>query len=403
MKGYTASHKNFVHTEKMKILVLTDMFPGKGDSTSGIFVYELSKAISCKNQVLIIHPQIWNPLRGEFYRKDTYYNHFNDIEVYRPRLFVLPKGDRLFFRAFIFFLTALPLVARLRRKFCFDLIHAHMAGPAGFAAALLGIILRKPVIITAHGSDIHSFPKHFFLKHMVVFTLKRATQIVAVSQSLKDSMLKMINLRREIFVIRNGANHEVFFPTDKTIARKQLNLPHDKKIILFIGNLLPIKGIDLLLHAFANISKKDSTKLIIIGKGESACELKDLTSELHIDTHVSFIGIKKHNEIPLWLNACDVFCLPSRNEGFPTVIVEALACGRPVIATRVDGIPEAVTNDTLGILVEPNNTEELAAALNKALEKEWDYQAIAEYGKRFSWDTIAEEYTELYKNVISKK
>lgn len=387
----------------MKILVLTDMFPSKEETTLGVFVYELSKAISCKNQVLVIHPQIWNPLRGEFYRKDNYYNHFNDIEVYRPRLFALPKGDRLFFRAFVFFLTALPLVAQLRRKFCFDLIHAHMACPAGFAAVLLGIIFRKPVIITAHGSDIHSFPKHFFLKQLVIFTLKRASWIVAVSQSLKELISKMTGSRKELVVIRNGVNHKIFSPADKTKIRKMLNLPNDRKIILFVGNLLSIKGIDLLLYAFAKISKKDHINLIIIGKGESEGKLKELTIKLHIETHVFFIGTKKHTEIPLWLNACDVFCLPSRNEGFPTVIVEALACGRPVVATRVGGIPEAIINDTLGILVEPNNAEELAAALNKALEKEWDYQAIAEYGKRFSWDTIAEEYTELYKNVVLKK
>jgi len=388
----------------MKILVLTDIFPGKERPASGTYIYELSHALSYKNQIVVISPKLWNPIMRKSHKtQDNYHDYINGIKVYRPKLFILPKGDRLVFRAIVYFLISSLLIRKLRKQFCFDLIHAHMAGPAGFAAILLGIIFRKPVIVTAHGSDIHSFPKHFFLKHMVVFTLKRATQIVAVSQSLKDSMLKMIRLRREIFVIRNGANHEVFFPTDKTIARKQINLPHNKKIILFIGNLLPVKGIDLLLHAFANVSKKVSTKRIIIGKGESACELKDLTNELPIDTHVSFIGIKKHNEIPLWLNACDVFCLPSRNEGFPTVIVEALACGRPVVATRVGGIPDAVTNDTLGILVEPNNTEDLALALSKALEKKWDYQSIAEYGKRFSWDTIAEEYTELYKNVISKK
>ncbi|MBI5678389.1 MAG: glycosyltransferase family 4 protein [Planctomycetes bacterium] len=386
----------------MKILILTDLFPSKEEPTLGVFIYELSKAISCKNQVIIIHPQIWNPLGVIFRKKDNYYAHFNDIEVYRPRLFVLPKGDRLFLRAFVFFLTALPLVARLRRKFCFDFIHAHMACPAGFAAILLGIIFRKPVIVTAHGSDIHSFPKHFFLKQLVIFTLKRATMVVAVSHSLKDLILKMVNIQNKLFIIRNGSRPEVFFPIYKTNSRERLSLPINKKIILFIGSLIPRKGVDVLLRAFACMNKKDVI-LLLIGKGDSEPELKALTKELHIETQVYFIGSKKHDEIPLWLNACDVFCLPSHHEGFPTVIVEALACGRPVVATKVDGVPEAITNNTIGMLVEPNNTEELAAALNKALEKEWDYQAIAEYGKRFSWDTIAEEYTELYKNVVSKK
>ncbi len=387
----------------MNILVLTDIFPSKEEPALGTFVYELAHALSGKNQLVVVCPQLWNPMMREFHKiPDNYHDCVNEIKVYRPKLFIPPKGDRLVFRAIAYFLVSSLLIRKLRRQFSFDLIHVHMAGPAGFAAALLGIILRKPVIITAHGSDIHSFPKHFFLKHIVLFTLKRATQIVAVSQSLKDSMSKMVRPRSEPLVIRNGANHDVFFPMDKTVARGTLNLPHDKKIVLFVGNLLPVKGIDVLLRAFANIHKRNSVSLIIIGKGESGGELKDLTKELNIETYVSFIGTKKHAEVPLWLNACDVLCLPSHREGFPTVIVEAFACGRPVVATRVDGVPEAITNDTVGMLVSPNNAEELAAALNCALGKEWDHQAIAEYGKRFSWDAIAEEYTELYKNVVSE-
>ncbi len=171
-------------------------------------------------------------------------------------------------------------------------------------------------------------------------------------------------------VIRNGLRHEMFFPMDKIKTRKSLNLPDDRKIILFIGGLIRIKGIDTLLRSFANMSEKNHSNLVIIGKGELEYQLKTLAKELRIEGRVNFMGSQKHDKIPLWLNACDVFCLPSRNEGFPTVIVEAVACGRPGVATRVGGIPEAIINDTLGILVEPNNTEDLVTALNKALEKE---------------------------------
>lgn len=387
----------------MKILVLTDIFPSNEEPISGTFVYELAKALSYKNHVIVIHPRLWNPFSIKSCKeKQNYHLHMNGMEIYRPKLFILPKGDRLFFRAFAFLIASLPLLRKLRKTFHLDLIHAQMAGPAGFAAVLLGIIFRKPVIVTAQGSDIHTFPKHFFLKRLVIFTLKRATMVVAVSHSLKDLILKMVNIQNKSFIIRNGSRPEVFFPIYKTNSRERLSLPINKKFILFIGSLIPRKAVDVLLRAFACMNKKD-VFLLLIGKGDSELELKALAKELHIETQVYFIGSKKHDEIPLWLNACDVFCLPSHHEGFPTVIVEAFACGRPVVATKVDGVPEAITNDTIGILVEPHNAEELAAALNKALEKEWDYQAIAEYGKRFSWDTIAEEYTELYKNAISKK
>jgi len=390
--------------KEMNVLIVTDMFPTMENPVFGVFIFELLKALTFKNRVVVIHPQLWNPMNRNFGTgKSDLHCRVNGIEVFKPKLFVLPKGDRLFFRSTVSFFTMLPFVIKLKRRFCFDIIHAHMACPAGFVSILLGIIFRKPVIITVHGSDIHTLPKYFFLKRLILFTIKRAHTIVAVSQSLKDLILKMGSFHNKVFVIHNGVRHDIFFPMDKIKTRTSLNFSVDRKIILFIGSLTQIKGIDILLRAFANMSEKNHSDLVIIGKGELDYQLKALAKKLRIESRIHFMGSRKHDEIPLWLNACDVFCLPSRNEGFPTVIVEALACGRPVVATRVGGIPEAITNDTLGILVEPNNTEKLAATLNKALEKEWDYQAIAEYGKRFSWNTIAEEYTELYKNVVLKK
>ena len=155
-----------------------------------------------------------------------------------------------------------------------------------------------------------------------------------------------------------------------------------------------------MLRAFVTVSKSNRADLIIIGKGESAPELKVLTKALGIEARVYFVGPVSHDVIPLWLNACDVLCLPSHREGFPTIIVEAFACGRPVVATRVGGVPEAVINDSLGILTDSNQPDVLAAALNTALTKEWNSQAIAAYGRLFSWRAIAEEYRHLYEEML---
>ena len=154
----------------MKILIVTDMFPDKDEPASGVFVYELTKALSHKNEAVVIHPRLWNPmgLLASFAKrgvqvvlqmeKGRYNRTANGIEVYRQNYSSCLKGDRLFFRAFAFFFAALPVVKRLQRKYPFDLIHAHMACPAGFAAVLLGMVCGRPVIITAHGSDVHTFP-----------------------------------------------------------------------------------------------------------------------------------------------------------------------------------------------------------------------------------------------------
>lgn len=398
----------------MKILIVTDIFPDEYEPASGVFVYELTRALSHKNEAVVIHPRLWNPLGllasfakkrgtgGSSDGKGKYNRPANGIEVYRPRLFVLPKGDRLFFRAFAFFFAALLTVKRLQRKFPFDLIHAHMACPAGFAAVLLGIFCGKRVIITAHGSDVHTFPQNFFLRRLVLFALKRAHKVATVSFALKGLIEEMAPLQKDISVIRNGVREDAFFPLGKIKCRERLGLPVSRKAILFVGNLLPVKGVDSLLRAFVTVSKSNHADLIIIGKGASAQELKALTKALGIEARVYFVGAVNHDMIPLWLNACDVLCLPSHREGFPTIIVEAFACGRPVVATRVGGVPEAVINDSLGILIDSNQPDVLAAALNTALAKEWNSQAIAAYGRSFSWRAIAEEYHHLYEEMLGK-
>ncbi len=395
-----------------KILILTDVFPDEDEPASGVFVYELTKALSHKNEAVVIHPRLWNPLGllapfakkraagGSSDGKETGNRPIHGTEVYRPKLFVLPKGDRLFFRAFAFFFAALPLVKRLQRRFPFDLIHAHMACPAGFAAVLLGMTCGKRVIITAHGSDVHTFPQSFFLRQLILFTLKRAHKVATVSFALKGLIEKMATLQKDISVIRNGVRQDAFFPIDKTKARERLGLPAGRKAVLFVGNLLPVKGVDSLLRAYVTVSESNQADLIIVGKGESTPELKALTKALGVEARVHFTGTVRHDMIPLWINACDVLCLPSHREGFPTIIVEAFACGRPVVATRVGGVPEAVINDSLGILIDSNHPDVLASALNTALAKEWNTQAIAAYGRSFSWHAIAEEYHHLYEEMV---
>ena len=265
---------------------------------------------------------------------------------------------------------------------------------------LAGDVLRKAG--NHHGARLRRphLPSKLFLRRLVLFALKRAHKVATVSFALKGLIEKMAPLQKDISVIRNGVREDAFFPLDKRKCRERLILPAGRKTILFVGNLRPVKGVDSLLRAFVTVSKSNQADLIIIGKGESARELKVLTKALGIEASVCFVGTVSHDVIPLWLNACDVLCLPSHREGFPTIIVEAFACGRAVVATRVGGVPEAVINDSLGILIDANQPDVPAAALNTALAKEWNSQAIAAYGRSFSWRAIAEEYQRLYEEML---
>jgi len=388
----------------MKVLMVTDIFPSEENPTSGVFIYELAKALSGLCQVDLVHPRFWYPL-GHRHPKVRRKKVRESIEPpvasqFRPRLFIPPVGDRIFLRGLSFFLSMLPLLMRSPRQPRYDVLHAHMAAPAGFAGVLAGKMLRRPVLVTCHGSDIHTYPKYRFLRSMVSYTLKSASMIVFVSRALLQGAKDQGLFCSKGSVVHNGYDPCMFEPGDKWTNREKLGLSPDHKIVLFVGNLIPVKGLSTLLTAFAHLTKHmENALLILVGTGELETKLRNQSSSLGILSRVRFVGSVPHGEIPTWIRACDVFCLPSLNEGCPTVILEALSCGRPVVASRVGGIPELITNEAQGILVPPNEHVELSSALSNALKCNWNDFTISNSVKDYTWEQIAWKYKDIYEDV----
>ncbi|HIE35675.1 MAG TPA: glycosyltransferase family 4 protein [Candidatus Omnitrophica bacterium] len=204
--------------------------------------------------------------------------------------------------------------------------------------------------------------------------------------------------------IPNGFSPDLFKPMNINIARKELGLPVDKKILVNIANLEEYKGQKYLIDAMNIIlAKRDDVLLYIVGRGSLKNTLQSVIKGYGLQNNIILVGGNKpRKEIPLWMNACDVFALPSLSEGNPTVMFEALGCGKPFVGTRVGGIPEIITNEKLGILVEPKDVDGLANAILKALDKEGDREYILNYAKQFTWDKIAEKIMEVYDEVIEK-
>ncbi len=128
--------------------------------------------------------------------------------------------------------------------------------------------------------------------------------------------------------------------------------------------------------------------------------LEGLIEESELGQYVLLAGARPHTEIPLWLNAADIFVLPSLNEGNPTVMFEALGCGKPFVGTRVGGVPEVITSEEYGLLVEPGDADALAEKIMLALNREWNREAILEYAARYSWETIGKEIADVYSKVM---
>ena len=184
-------------------------------------------------------------------------------------------------------------------------------------------------------------------------------------------------------------------------ARKKLGLPLNKNLLLSVGGLVDVKGHTYLVDAMRIVLKKrNDVILVIVGSGSLKERLQKKAKELGLNGKILFVGGKRHNEIPTWMNASDLFVLPSLSEGFPTVIPEAMACGKPVVGTKVGGVPEIITNQEVGLLVNPKDPEKLALAIVDALNKTWSSEAILNHAKQYSWNTLVPRIISVYKEVL---
>ena len=392
----------------MKVLVISHMYPSIFNEVTGIFVHEQVKALVAKGiEVQVISPVPWVPFpinylsaKWKSYSIIPDRTVYEGINIWYPHYLTFPRswffaslGQRMY-------LGIRELVTKIYRDFQFDLIHAHALIPDGFA----GILVRKkigiPLIVTIHGSDLLIYPyrnKLIFSHSLKV--LKKASRFITVSYQLKNKCYNEFNVSEEkIKVIPNGYDHKTFNFKPKKKANDQL-------VILFVGNIIKAKGIFDLLNAIVIIRKLNQNMYkrifwVIVGQGDDMVEFKKCSRDFNIDNAIKIIGQVPHKKISEYMKNADFIILPSWTEGLPTVLVEAMACGLPVIASKVGGIPEIINKD-IGVLVEPKNPEELAKGVINAISKGWDRQFIKEHAKDYTWEKNAEKTIELYKEVLN--
>jgi glycosyltransferase involved in cell wall biosynthesis len=212
--------------------------------------------------------------------------------------------------------------------------------------------------------------------------------------------IKQLNVKTHVKVIPNGFNDKLFYSRDSKNCRNTLNLPLDKKIILTVGYLIEIKGHKYLVDAIGEVVKHRKDILcIIVGSGELKNKLQKQIKKTGLENSIILAGGRPHDEIPIWMNACDVFVLPSLRESFGVVQIEVLACGKPVVSTYNGGSEEIITSKEYGILVEPANSKKLAEAILIALDKDWNNETIKKYAEQYNYERISEEIMKIYNDV----
>ena len=381
----------------MRILVFTSLFPNSKRPDFGIFIFQRISHLAQRpgTTVHVVAPvpyfPSWIPSsRWGKYGRLPYEERVENLNVYHPRYPLLP-GLLMPLHGFLMFVGSLLLVRRLHRQFRFDCIDAHYVYPDGFAAVLLGKMLGLPVFVSARGTDINVFPKFRSIRPLIIWSLRKAAGIIAVSSALKNAMVDLGLPAGKIRVIPNGVDTIRFHPIPQQEARQNLGLPLNAKVIVSVASLTEGKNHALLISAFAKILRDfPDAKLFLIGEGLERTALQEQIGKLRLDENVTLIGAKPNQELASWFSAADVSCLVSSREGWPNVIMESIACGTPVVATRVGGVPEIIHSPKLGMLVE-QDCDSIAAALKSVLAKTWDRETLALHARTRGWTEVASE------------
>lgn len=273
------------------------------------------------------------------------------------------------------------------------------AFPDGVAGTVIARLLGLPAVIKIHGSDINMHLLHESRARQILWSMKYAQHIVSVSKALASRLVESGVPIEKIRVIYNGVDKDVFKPI--TDARHQLGLPEDRDILLYVGNLKQEKGCVDLIDAFAMISKRNQKlHLYYIGTGREESTLSARILDEGLETKVTFLGSLGHDKLSAWVNAATILALPSYNEGVPNVLLEAMACGTPVVATEVGGIPEIVPPQA-GILTAPGDVQALAVALEKALSMDWNRGDIVDSVSTFDWNENVGQLFETLTRAVS--
>ncbi|RLG83523.1 MAG: hypothetical protein DRO40_04330 [Thermoprotei archaeon] len=374
----------------LKVCVASAWYPHANNPYHCIFVHDFAKRIRRAGAKVFVFTIIHS-------REDKKFEMWDNIPVLRVKVNTILS----FFNPFKF-LSFFKVFNKA------DLIHVHAIDVFGAFSILIAKLIRKPVVVTVHRADV--LPSNsLFLNILRIIAFKVVDAIIAVSKATKKLALNVGAPANKITVIYNAVDETMFTPRSKSLCRQKLGLPQNSKIILFVGNLIPRKGVEYLIRALPIIlTKIPNVLLVVIGDGPQRNELEHLAKELNLEQNIVFTGRISTEKLCLYYGAADIFVLPSLHEGHPMVLLEAMASGLPVVATKVSGNMETVIHGKNGYLVEPKNAHQLANAIIKILSErkqisKFGKASLMIYRKKFSEEKQICKIAEIYSRILRSK
>ena len=388
----------------MKILFVSNLFPDAANPQRGIYNARLVKHLGALCELRVVSPR---PTRGlaPFWSPKEFFARVEDAAfapTFPPTAY-FPKiggwNHKLMAR------SLRGVLRQVRAKFPFDVALASWVYPDACAIARLAREMDFPFVAIAQGSDVHQYLEMPGRRRVIVASLAGARAVITRSAELGRLLAGAGVASEKLHTIYNGVEQEVFKPGDKSAARAALGLARDETVLLYVGNLLPIKNPLLLVRSFAELNRTQPDKkfrLAMVGNGPLRTEIARQAMLAGLGDKIVLAGLKAPAEIARLMQAADVLCVPSDNEGVPNVIYEALSCGLRVVATRVGGIPEIVREDFLGRLVAAGNAAGLAQATAEICGQPAQTELIVNFARQFSWEQTAATHLRLLAGATSK-
>ncbi len=399
----------------MKILIISHLYPSPVNNIYGIFVHKQVLSLYKKGiDIIVISPRPFVPPFFKNFKKKwleysntPYYKYYNGIPVHYPRYFSLPFKKIYHIYTKLYYLYSKKIIKEILSYTKIDLIHAHVACPDGYVANKIYELFNIPFVLTVHGYDFYqTIYKNYICRNYIKNILNNANYVVVVSSKLKQIAEVELNIKRKIEVIANG--YSTYNGNTVEYDQKFIKNKNHDIIILSVSTLIKRKKIDLNIKAIRNLKQKiPNIKYLIVGEGNERDQLEKLVRKYCLQKNVFFLGRLDNKEVLKLMENVTIFSLPSINESFGVVYLEAMAHGIPIIACKGEGIEDVIKDGTNGFLVEPNNVIELT---NKMLYIINNPKKIIKICKKayklvtenYSWNNNAKKYKNIYMKIINE-
>ena len=387
----------------LSILTATTLFPNAVQRAHGVFVETRLRHLVASGEVTahVLAPIPWLPPLVRYGAYGALQSVPSQVErnglvIEHPRYLVVPKFGMTLTPRTLYRAMRKRLVALLKAGHRFDLVDAHYFYPDGVAAVRLAREFNLPVTVTARGTDLSLIPQFPGPRKMILDAAANASAIITVCQALKDTLVEMGVAPDRVTVLRNGVDLELFRPVDRQAARKALGLT--RRTLASVGLLIDRKGHHHIIRALKQLPETD---LLIAGDGPDRRALERLAQEEGVSDRVRFLGSVDQNRLREIYNAVDALVLASSREGWANVLLEAMACGTPVVASAVWGTPEVVARPEAGVLMPSLDPQGVAAGVTSLFAAYPDHAATRRYAEGFNWDATTQGQLTLFRAILA--